>query len=239
MRNKILEIINSVIPKEFSSHVCQLMKCCIYCAYVDSSDESCEPISKFGGLPLLPASMAWPEIEGRQLFFVAQFQLERLIEVSPSINIKDRGILTFFYDDNNGECGINHRVYLFPEKEMSTLVEKAPRDPSPHVFPQKGYHFKEGVSIPNSLEDIEHPLYDTIESWYIDVVGAFCCVCNDHFGYYDQFGGYTAGNYEPIPNDDNELVVQFNSVSDTYHYLIPVVEGCLDLEKITVYYTTS
>lgn len=130
--------------------------------YVDEDDphwrfedveEDDSPIgaSKIGGLPDLPPGVAWPEIEGMTLSFLAQIRLADLRGLPGAEELPDGGLLVFFYDadgrtnhDADGKwCWpVRHRGgtrVLHFEGDPSTFEraeqpEKGPRHEQARVF---------------------------------------------------------------------------------------------------------
>lgn len=68
--------------------------------YEDDSDEDEEPpigLTRFGGDPDLPRSLAWPEVEGEPLVFVAQLDLAELSRHPEASELPSQGLLSCFY----------------------------------------------------------------------------------------------------------------------------------------------
>src|SRR5215831_12306036 len=85
-------------------------------------------VSKLGGLPDLPASIAWPDREGAALAFLGQISLREI--PSPS-SLPQDGVVSFFYDNAQNSWGFDpkdqnsFRVLYFP------VSEELRRAPSP------------------------------------------------------------------------------------------------------------
>jgi uncharacterized protein YwqG len=75
--------------------------------------------SKFGGLPDLPATVAWPEMNGTPMEFIAQIQFADVQEFDAAHALPAQGLLLFFYDatqqtfgaDPNDRAGVR-ALYL-------------------------------------------------------------------------------------------------------------------------------
>ncbi|HEY6944470.1 MAG TPA: YwqG family protein [Candidatus Acidoferrum sp.] len=73
--------------------------------------------SKLGGLPDLPANIAWPNREGAPLAFIGQINLREIPSPSP---LSQDGIVSFFYDNAQSAWGFDpkdqssFRVLFFP-----------------------------------------------------------------------------------------------------------------------------
>jgi len=56
--------------------------------------------SKFGGMPDLPSTVAWPDYQGHPLAFVAQINLSEIIQYDHDQRLPSSGWLYFFFDAN-------------------------------------------------------------------------------------------------------------------------------------------
>jgi uncharacterized protein YwqG len=61
--------------------------------------------SRFGGLPALPATIPWPQRNGRSLSFVAQMNLAALPHAPLRLGLPAQGLLLFFYDAEQATWG--------------------------------------------------------------------------------------------------------------------------------------
>lgn len=61
--------------------------------------------SKFGGMPDLPPNVAWPEMNGAPMEFIAQIQLADAHAVDASKPLPAQGLLSFFYDASQQTFG--------------------------------------------------------------------------------------------------------------------------------------
>jgi uncharacterized protein YwqG len=128
--------------------------------------------SKLGGLPDLPAGLAWPKWKTDHLTFVGQVNLAEL----PASDLLPKvGMLSFFYDREQSAWGFdpNHkegfRLWYFPE--VSQLV----RSPGQAVFtfPPAQVSFEPFLSLPDSSAGTVRDLLLDIENdeQYYDFVG--------------------------------------------------------------------
>ena len=72
-------------------------------SYIDELSDEYEVIatSRFGGLPDLPDSIKWPEVNGKKMKFITQINLEDLNEFDTSNLLPESGMLYFFIDKDN------------------------------------------------------------------------------------------------------------------------------------------
>lgn len=61
--------------------------------------------SKFGGMPDLPPNVAWPEMNGAPMEFIAQIQLADAHAVDAAKPLPAQGLLSFFYDASQQTFG--------------------------------------------------------------------------------------------------------------------------------------
>lgn len=119
--------------------------------------------SKFGGLPDLPASLAWPEWEGTPAGFIGQLDCAAMHEVSDTIAapLPAKGHLFFFawqagggpaYDDELGRGG--GRV-LFSEDAPARRV----CPPGLEAFPERRVDF---TPMGRELPPLDSPYYATL-----------------------------------------------------------------------------
>jgi len=94
--------------------------------------------SRFGGLPDVPASFAWPQWQDRPLAFLAQINLADVARFENSVKLPRTGWLLFFYDPEQeawgfdpADRGCSHVAYL---EETAALV----RRPLPDDMPDGG-----------------------------------------------------------------------------------------------------
>ena len=116
--------------------------------------------SKLGGVPDLPAGVAWPEWKTGYLTFVAQVNLAELPEID---SFPNGGMLSFFYDREQSAWGFdpNHkegfRLWYFPE--TSRLIRAV--EPQPSIFPCAGLSFEPFLSLPDcSAESVKDLLLE-------------------------------------------------------------------------------
>lgn len=65
--------------------------------------------SRFGGMPDLPAGVAWPELNGAPMAFVAQIQLADAHAADATSPLPANGVLSFFYDASQQTFGSDPR----------------------------------------------------------------------------------------------------------------------------------
>jgi hypothetical protein len=95
---------------------------------VDEDDDEVEYVvgeSRFGGRPDLPAGLAWPEVNGRPLLFVAQFDLAEISRYPAARELPRHGLLSFFYDPQ-GEDDMSHAVRVLHLTDTSALARRTP-----------------------------------------------------------------------------------------------------------------
>jgi uncharacterized protein YwqG len=63
--------------------------------------------SRIGGRPNLPDPALWPAYNGTNLSFIAQLNLAELPDGPAATNLPRRGLLYFFYDAHQGQCGFD------------------------------------------------------------------------------------------------------------------------------------
>jgi uncharacterized protein YwqG len=105
--------------------------------------------SKIGGLPDLPASLAWPKWKTGELSFVVQVNLAELPE---NDMLPSSGLLSFFYDREQSAWGFDpqhkegFRLWYFPE----TSGLNRTRAPESLSFPCARLTFEPFLSLPDS-----------------------------------------------------------------------------------------
>jgi uncharacterized protein YwqG len=63
--------------------------------------------SKIGGLPALPANVAWPEWNGEPMAFLCQLCLEEIADGTDRMGLPQSGVLFFFYDQEQATWGFD------------------------------------------------------------------------------------------------------------------------------------
>jgi hypothetical protein len=177
--------------------------------------------SRLGGRPCLGPEFAWPERNGSAMSFLAQLDLGEVRSAGGPDWLPDRGLLLFFYDENEGAWGFS------PDDRggWAVLYDAAPEGtserPWPPTSPETLYapitvtvRPHESLPSPNLLE-IEPDALDEAD-WdelYNVVAG------NDGDPPWHQVGGWP----RPIQNEEMELECQFASNGiycgnpDSYH----------------------
>jgi hypothetical protein len=92
--------------------------------------------SRLGGCPDLPASQAWPELDGTPLVFVAQLDLAALARHPQAGELPDHGLLSFFYDPMPLGNWLSHSVCVLHLTDMQALA----RRPVPESVPRLKAH---------------------------------------------------------------------------------------------------
>lgn len=93
--------------------------------------------SKLGGLPDLPASIAWPDREGAPLAFIGQISLREIPSPSP---LPQDGIVSFFYDNAQSAWGFDpkdrssFRVLYFPVSQELRRTHSPVKEEPPSLL---------------------------------------------------------------------------------------------------------
>jgi uncharacterized protein YwqG len=111
--------------------------------------------SRFGGNPLLPDSVEWPEWRGRTLSFLAQLRLEELplLAGKPAVGT---GLLAFFYDADRQEAwGFNPADRgawrVIHVQNLATARERT-APPGTLSFAARGIQIAEELTVPDPWE---------------------------------------------------------------------------------------
>lgn len=163
--------------------------------------------SRLGGLPSLGAEFAWPDRNGRSMSFLAQIDLAEVREAGGPDWLPDRGMLFFFYDDEDGAWGFS------PDDRggWAVLYDAAPQDrvgrplppsaPATHFVPcPVAMRAQESLPSPQRLQVDPDALDEAAWDSLYDTVSA-----NDGDPPWHQIGGWP----QPIQNDEMELECQF------------------------------
>lgn len=94
--------------------------------------------SRLGGLPQMPADMAWPEYDGKPQAFLAQIDLAEIHAAMPS-SLPATGFLFFFYDQEQGMWGFDPKDaegwrVLHVQTDCRSLPECSPPEGLPEDF---------------------------------------------------------------------------------------------------------
>ncbi len=142
-------------------------------------------VSKLGGLPDLPAGIAWPEYNGLPQSFLAQIHLDDLRYYDVQQVLPQHGMLWFFYDAQQQTFGDNPADvggwYVLFQEDLRTLR----RTPFPAQLPAESQfhackiHFACEITLPQQPElelvnfdwtDEEVKRYETLLSQFPDPV---------------------------------------------------------------------
>ena len=112
--------------------------------------------SRLGGLPDLPAGMAWPERDGQLLTFVGQVNLAEVPRLP--VPVPEKGVLYFFLGIDEPASDIAHEVLFWdgpggPLSRSSEPDESAFLNKDCTVFRPAGLRFVPAVSLPSSFRD--------------------------------------------------------------------------------------
>lgn len=98
-REQILSALQATPLAEVAESICQFLEPSIRVGVLAvQSDEIALGASRFGGLPDLPHSIAWPRGEKRPLALAAQLRLQDVAELDDSGQLPHSGWLYFFID---------------------------------------------------------------------------------------------------------------------------------------------
>ncbi len=117
-------------------------------------------VSKFGGLPDLPAGTPWPDFKGELHTFVGQINLAEIAATQVSRELPTAGLLSFFvFDDsaNSGLVAVDWKMIFTPE--TSTVQRRQPDKPfgeCNRLVPECALEFEETLDLPYaSLYDLD------------------------------------------------------------------------------------
>jgi hypothetical protein len=118
---------------------------------IDDEDELEIGSTRFGGDPDLPPTMAWPEVDGEPMVFVAQLDLAELVRFDAAHELPREGLLSFFYSPfPPPDYRLEHSVAVLHLRELAELQ----RRPAP-----------ERARLPlHAIEFDEEALFPAIES---------------------------------------------------------------------------
>lgn len=113
--------------------------------------------SRLGGMPDLPPDIQWPELEGRPLALVAQFNLTDVAPYDVEKILPSEGWLYFFYDAATQPWGFDpkHRgkwkVIYYQGKNDTLSRQKAPEGLAFPLF-ARSVNFRNKLLIPMSFD---------------------------------------------------------------------------------------
>jgi uncharacterized protein YwqG len=165
--------------------------------------------STIGGVPDLAADIPWPTWNGRCLSFLAQLDLAELRAAQGPDWLPERGLLFFFYDEEQGNWGFSPddrgsaAVLYDPNSQFPGGARTLPQPP-PALFPAQPVAMRPHLSLPT-------PERLKIVSWDwpdadLDALDAQLAA-NEGDGPLHQVGGWP----HPIQNDNMELECQLAS----------------------------
>jgi uncharacterized protein YwqG len=115
--------------------------------------------SHIGGLPDLPNGVPWPEVDGKHLGFLAQFNLAELHSFDKDGLLPSSGFLLFFYDIEQGAWGFDpkdndHWCAIF-HPGSSTDLSKAtlPEDLAGRSFRECHARFSSQPTLPDQTPE--------------------------------------------------------------------------------------
>lgn len=92
--------------------------------------------SRLGGDPDLPPALAWPQIDGEPLVFVAQLDLAELAHYEAAGELPREGLLSFFYAPvPPGGYGLEHPVVVLHLRDRDALARRAGPDSRERLRP--------------------------------------------------------------------------------------------------------
>lgn len=159
--------------------------------------------SKVGGCPDLSPGITWPEWKGRPLSFLAQIDLAELSEFEASELLPSSGILSFFYDSEQGTWGfdpndIGSWRVIFSKESGPNLIRRNLPDVLPECaqFPTCSVSFYQENTLPpfDSMVVDSLGLSKQEQDTYLRFLGA----------YEEEHGGVAhriLGHPDPIQGD--------------------------------------
>jgi uncharacterized protein YwqG len=137
--------------------------------------------SRLGGLPALPATIAWPAHDGRPLAFIAQIDLATLPSIAARAGVPADGLLLFFYDAvaqpwgyQPSDAGKFAVVYV-ADAQQAVVAGTWPDDlPEEVRFPHCGLVPEVTLTLPanESLLAEEDPISAELEDAYLELLQA-------------------------------------------------------------------
>lgn len=111
--------------------------------------------SRLGGDPDLPPALAWPQIEGEPMVFVAQLDLAELADYQAAAELPREGLLSFFYAPIPPEgFGLEHPVAVLHLLDLDALQRRPSPEPRDRLRPH-AIDFDEEALLP-ALESTYH-----------------------------------------------------------------------------------
>jgi uncharacterized protein YwqG len=115
--------------------------------------------SHMGGLPDLPNGVSWPEVNGKRLAFLAQFNLSDLYPFDEGHLLPSSGLLLFFYDAEQSVWGFDPkdrdywRVIFHPGSPPDMTRASLQEAASPIYFRECGVRFSSQPTLPDEPPD--------------------------------------------------------------------------------------
>jgi uncharacterized protein YwqG len=142
--------------------------------------------SKAGGNPDLPPGTPWPKWEERPMCFLAQINLAELAQFEASELLPSSGVLSFFYDSEQGTWGfdpndIGSWKAIYSEESGSSLVRCNLPDDLPKYarFPTCSLSFYQENTVPP---------FDSM------VIGSLGLSEQEQYAYFDFYDAYEEGH---------------------------------------------
>ncbi|WP_243521736.1 YwqG family protein [Bacillus pseudomycoides] len=206
MRNQI----DSLIDKHNLTHIKRELLATIFpCVKVIPRQEESLPIgcSKMGGLPDVPSTFEYPTYEGKELDFIAQFNLADLQGVGMDHDLPETGMLYFFYNVNYQHEGTWCVLYYNePTERLQRVNNKQSK------YTQCALTFKLTYKLPELfIED------EADSDRFLQLLEE---LMPDHYDNHQVFGEpfsvqrevfEEAGEYTGIPDHDMTLLFQIDS----------------------------
>jgi uncharacterized protein YwqG len=170
-----------------------------------------ETFSRMGGLPALPADMAWPEWKGEPLAFLCQLDLHEIPQDCARNGLPASGVLYFFYNQEQQTWGFDPKdkgswQVAYSARPSQECVERpAPAGlSSDYVYPEKYLMFAALETLPDwqdaRIDALK--LNDTQADEYIDMCSAV---------FQGEPAHHLFGYPNPVQGNDMELECQLVS----------------------------
>ena len=139
----------------------------IRCAKTDPTDYTIPGRSRVGGDPDLPPDWEWPmTVDGQAMTFLAQLNLQDLVQHDSSAFLPKEGMLSFFVGVDEPAYDIEHRVLVMTTEQLAAAVHRHSPEETTMEESFKGFALSARATLePPNYAYID---YDQIES---DVVG--------------------------------------------------------------------
>lgn len=166
--------------------------------------------SRIGGLPDLADKFPWPTRNGRAMAFLAQIDLAELHAAQGPDWLPDRGLLFFFYDEEEGSWGFSPddrgswAVIHDPAAMSSTAESGHPQPTRSALFPEQPITMRAHLSLPTPERlaiDMQH-----LDDADLDAIDTLLRASEGDLPLH-QIGGWP----HPIQSDGMELECQLAS----------------------------